>query len=85
MIERNKIVGDIEVKITMIEQTEEISSEPIKLSSTQEEKIICDYFGKKRIFKNGKWEEVSFKDFNIDNDNKVEFRIQVKSDFPPID
>lgn len=82
MKEEVKRIGDIEVKVTFIEQTEEIS-EPVKLSPDKEEKLICDIFGKKRKFVNGQWEEVHFTELKVDDNNSVDFRIQIKSDFPP--
>lgn len=82
MKEEIKRISGIEVQVKFEEQTEEIS-QPINISNELEEKILCQAFGKKRIFKDGQWQEVHYTELNIDDQNKVDFRIQVKSDFPP--
>lgn len=72
------------IEIKIIPQTEEIKQEDIKLTPDEMDKLQYNLLGDRwRIDREGKWNLTKFDDTNIDDQNKFEFKLTIKSDFPP--
>ena len=75
-------MSKIEIKI--IPQTEEIKSEPTELTKDEWDKLQYDLLGERwRIDRESKWNLTKFDNVDITENDKFQFKLQIKSDFPP--